>query len=160
MKKIFLSILLVFCSMSLALAQDTTNVDELPPLENFDDYGDSQETKRFCTQKVRNLTPTKLYSIGYEVQGPFSMSSKVGEDYRNNPNLTDSPDGVKTQVMHGLQLGVNYPIISKSSIIVSLTAQYAESRFVVEDPKGYSLYRNINDQGLRTGGIGTTIFKP
>ncbi|GAB4123242.1 MAG: hypothetical protein OHK0045_13070 [Raineya sp.] len=146
--------------MNFILAQDTTNVDELPPIDNFDNYGDAQATKRFCTQKVRNLTPTKLYSVGYEVQGPFTMSSKVGEDYRNNLSLSDSPSDVKVQAVHGLQLGVNYPIISKSSVIVSLTAQYAESRFIVEDTKGYSFYRNLNDQGIRTGGIGTVIFKP
>jgi len=159
MKKIALSFFLLFCALSFAFAQDTTNIDDM----NFDDFGDAQATKRFCTQKVRNLTPTKLYSVGYEVQGPFGISSKVGEDYRSNPsnpNLIDSPNDVKVQAVHGLQLGVNYPIISKSSIIVSLTAQYAESRFIFEDPKGYSLYRNINDQGIRTGGIGTTIFKP
>jgi hypothetical protein len=144
------------CALGFAFAQDTTRIDDM----NFDDFGDAQVTKRFCTQKVRNLTPTKLYSVGYEVQGPFGISSKVGEDYRTNQNLSDSPNDVKVQAVHGLQLGVNYPIISKSNVIVSLTAQYAESRFIFEDPKGYSLYRNINDQGIRTGGIGTTIFKP
>jgi len=161
MKKLFLSFSVFLLSFGSLLAQDTTDVDA-PPIENLDGYGDAQATKRFCTQKVRNLTPTKLYSIGYEVQGPFNMSALVGEPYRNAsfPNLTDSPDGIKAKAVHGLQLGINYPIISKSSVIISLSAQYTESRFVVEDPKNYSLFRNINDKGLRTGGLGLTIFKP
>ena len=158
MKKIFLPFVLLLCTFGFAIAQDTTDVDDM----DFDAYGDAQATKRFCTQKVRNLTPTKLYSVGYEFQGPFSMNSRVGESYRTTPppNLQDSPGDAKVQVVHGLQLGVNYPVISKSSIIVSLIAQYAESRFVVEDPKGYSFFRNLNDLGLRTAGIGTLIFKP
>ena len=159
MKKIFLPILFIFCSMSLTLAQDTTGVDELPPVDNFDEYGDAQETKRFCTQKVRNLTPTKLYSIGYEFQAPFSINSKVGKNYESRPNLQDSPDDVKVNLVHGLQLGVNYPIVSRSDIIISLTAQYAESRFIIDEPKDYSFYKNLQN-GLRTGGLGTTIFKP
>ncbi len=159
MKKIFLSILLVCCSIGLALSQDTTNVDELPPIDNFDDYDDAQATKRFCTQKVRNLTPTKLYSIGYEVQGPFNISSVVGKRYAGKTQLQDSPEDVKVNLVHGLQLGVNYPIISRSDVIVSLTGQYSESQFIIDDPKGYSFYRNLQN-GLRTGGLGTTIFKP
>jgi hypothetical protein len=164
MRKVLLLLLAVFYAGFLS-AQDTTKTDEPPPIdEDFSNYGDvSSGVKRYCTQKVQNLTPTKLYGGGYEVQGPFSITSKKGESYQNNPNYNnvgDSPDDVKVQAVHGLHLNVNYPIISKSSLIVSLTAQYQESRFIFEDPKGYSLYRSLNDRGLRTGGIGTTIFKP
>lgn len=161
MKKLFLSLSTFLLSAGIVFAQDSTDVDA-PPIENLDGYGDAQATKRFCTQKVRNLTPTKLYSIGYELQGPFNMSSVVGEPYKNGnfPNLTDSPSDVKVKAVHGLQLGINYPIVSKSSVIISLMAQYAESRFIVDDPKNYSLYKNLNDKGLRTGGLGLTVFKP
>jgi hypothetical protein len=161
MRKLFLSCSVFLLSLGMAFAQDTTDV--APPIEDGDEYGDAQETKRFCTQKVRNLTPTKLYSIGYEVQGPFDMSSKKGEPYQLAgafPNVQNSPDGVKVKALHGLQLGVNYPIVSKSSVIISLMAQYAESRFIVEDPKNYSLYDALNRRGLRTGGVGLTMFKP
>lgn len=159
MRKVMFLLLVSFCA-HCGFSQDTTDVE----LEDFSNYGDAVSgVKRYCTQKVNNLSPTKLYGGGYEVQGGFSISSKRGELYRNDPNynnIIDSPNDVKVQLVHGLHLNVNYPIISKSSIIVSLMAQYQESRFIFEDPKGYSLYQSLAERGLRTGGIGTTIFKP
>lgn len=163
MRKILLLLTMLFM-VGFSYAQDSTDVDAPPVDDDFSDYGDiGTGVKRYCTQKVQNLTPNKLYGGGYEVQGPFSIKSKKGEPYRNDPNynnVSDSPGEVKVQAVHGLHLNVNYPVISKSSLIVSLTAQYQESRFIFEDPKGYSLYQSLNDRGLRTGGIGTTIFKP
>ncbi|MCS6796498.1 MAG: DUF6268 family outer membrane beta-barrel protein [Raineya sp.] len=164
MRKFCLLLAMLFLVGFLQAQPDSTGNDAPPIDEDFSSYGDiGTGVKRYCTQKVQNLTPTKLYGGGYEVQGPFSIKSKKGEPYRNDPNynnVTDSPEDVNVKAVHGLHLNVNYPIISKSSLIVSLTAQYQESRFIIDDPKGYSLYRSLNDRGLRTGGIGTTIFKP
>ncbi len=163
MRKILLLFTMLFTA-ELSYAQDSTGVDAPPIDDDFSNYEDvGSGVKRYCTQKVQNLTPAKLYGGGYEVQGPFGIQSKKGESYKNDANyndVVDSPNDVNVKAVHGLHFNVNYPIISKSSIIVSLMAQYQESRFIIDDPKEYSLYRSLNDRGLRTGGIGTTIFKP
>jgi len=67
------------------------------------------------------------------------------------------------QYSHGLRLAVNFPIISNNAIIVQLGANYAEQRYKFNQLISSStndLITTLKENGLRTTGLNTTIFKP
>ncbi|MEM9980870.1 MAG: hypothetical protein AAF734_00145, partial [Bacteroidota bacterium] len=166
MKKLNLYHLLIWVVFSIAAFQATAQVEEEEEeLEEFDpnefaDYGDVEETKRFCTQKVRNLTPTKLISIGYEVQLPFDITSAPDSDSEAAEASGIANGEGEVQLVHGMQLAANFPVISKSSIIVNLALNYNESLFIFNETNDYNLYNNFDRYGLRTAGFTATMFKP
>ena len=79
MKEFFLLLTFIFCS-SLSFAQDTTNNDFFDPTQ----FEDGAKVTKFCTQKVLNQTPTKMYGIGYEHNFSFSSSNSFDPSHTIN----------------------------------------------------------------------------
>ena len=143
-----------------ALAQVET-VDE------FADYGDadgSKPTKSYCTQKVLYMTPTRLISVGYEAQLPFTLQSKVHVDGAEK-GLEPATDE-KVSQFRGLRLSTNTPIISRSNLIVNLGLNFWNTYSKIAPATSGMFARSttasrLNDgRGMRTMGVQTTIFKP
>lgn len=163
-------ILLLLCWgwWGIALAQnDSTDVEEepmeeeLPPDMDFSAFGGDMEAasmdgiKSFCSSKILGITPSKLVSIGYDFQTPYTLTTNDGQ-----PNEND----VDINATHGVRFAALFPVISKNNIIVSLGARYMESQYVFDDesqvegdPLGQSLQRS---GALRNIGVDLTIFKP
>lgn len=129
--------------------------------EDWDIYGDldfaDEGTKRFCTSKITNLSPSRLVSIGYEGIGAASLLA--GELATTAGDYSGETSSIA--FTHGLRLQANVPIISRNSIIIQLNANYMEQRYNF----GNSLFTNpllrtLSDNGLRTAGLGATVFKP
>jgi hypothetical protein len=145
---------------------DTTNNQPLE--EDFSQYESfnfvDQASKIYCTSKVFDLSPSKLISIGYDFQGGY----KLNTDTLFNPDtqLYDSinkPGFGNIEFSHGLRLALNIPVISNNSIIVQLGANYAEQRYTfskLNTSTPNDLISTLKENGLRTTGINTTIFKP
>lgn len=147
---------LLFWLCCLACLQAHAQTDSLKKAEeNFDEYAeysDDESVKRFCTQKVQRLSPTKLISVGYEWQMAQTLTS---------PALLGLPAATgNIRASHGLRLGFNAPVISRSSIIVNFGMSYYESRFQFEDPVSHPLHSTLKERGLRTTGAMLTVFKP
>lgn len=142
---------------SLAMAQqtDTTAVEE-----DYSQYGSAEESVKYCTQKVRLLSPTKLISVGYEAQAPFSFNTLPST---LEPTVV-YPDQ-KVQRLHGLRLMANAPVISNNRFILNLGASYYESFMQFKDPVSperysSSILRSALEGGIRTAGVVATAFKP
>ncbi len=150
-----LALCMAFAAPSLAQVDD----DDLGDFDaqEFSGYQDSEKVKRFCTQKVRLLSPAKLISIGYEVAGPFDIASKPGE-ISGLEGLGEQTGRVNA--VHGMQLLANFPVISKSSYILNLGVNYNESTYNVSRETDHPLHRNLDRFGLRTAGVNFTLFKP
>ena len=154
MKKVKLTgfynlLLLIFSCPLFAQQKDTTNYND------FSGYGDADTkvTKNYCNQKVNYLSPSKLISIGYELQAPFHINS------------TRQPDGSKReddiQAAHGLRLAYSTPIISRSNIIVNATISHWETGYSTGSAQPASdLVGNLSNRGLRSTGLQATVFKP
>jgi hypothetical protein len=129
--------------------------------EDYSQYGDaSDETTKFCTQKVRLLSPTKLISIGYEYQAPFTISFKP----EKNVNSGTGPQEQKITYFGGARWQANAPVISNNKFIINLAANYYES-MVKSVPSENNFFGEGNvlsslKPGLRTMGISATAFKP
>jgi hypothetical protein len=146
----FSFLLFMFVNMVLFAQTDSLKKQE-EEIEDYSSYGDDTSVKRYCTQKVQFLAPTKLISLGYEVQLPQELTTTMPQVPAQN--ITSS---------HGLRLGVNTPIISRSNLIVNLGASYYESRMTFENPQNVTnpFFKSLEQNGLRTAGAMLTIFKP
>jgi hypothetical protein len=126
--------------------------------EDYSQYGSAEETVKYCSQKVRLLSPTKLISIGAEYQAPFVMdiqseSARIESSYR-------------TAFVGGGRGQVNAPVISNNRFILNLGANYYETFFGFsnsasgpETSFGPPM-RSALERGLRTVGLLATAFKP
>lgn len=142
-KLLNLSFLLFFITKTIAQTDSTATQDI-----DFDSFGDvdTKEVKNYCTQKVVNLSPTKLISIGYEVTGGFHAYTT---DYNKGEHLNSTG---------GLRFAVNAPVISKSSAILNLGLNYWNTQFNYKNanPKNeYTRFQTLNSMGLNA-----TLFKP
>lgn len=159
MRWMIVLLMALFC-LPLQAQTDTTDVNDYE--EDWDLYGDLDfadvGTKRFCTSKITNLSPARLISVGYDVQGPASLTAG---NFSAESGTYDEEQG-QIQLSHGLRLQTNIPLISRNSIIIQLNANYMEQRYHFEEGASltHPLLRILDDNGLRTTGLGTTVFKP
>lgn len=137
-------------------AQDTPAPAPADSLD-FDSFGsaDGKTVQTYATQKVAYLTPTKLISIGYELQGPFSIES--AGPHRAGAASTELNQDVDRY--RGLRLGVNFPVISRSSFILNLGLTYWGTGTRINGAASSELFTALN-RGLRTTGVNGTVFKP
>ena len=149
-------ILAFYCLIPLlSFAQtDTTKTksDEI----DFDGFGDADDkkVKTFCTQKVNYLSPTKLISIGYETQLPFHLTSTSVNNVTKIINTTDT----HVNSFGGLRVGLNTPIISKSSFILNLGLTFWNTQVSVQNPERSVFFQRINS--MNSTGLNLTAFKP
>ncbi|WP_250631604.1 DUF6268 family outer membrane beta-barrel protein [Rhodoflexus caldus] len=159
------AVMLLVCflfTVRLSMAQtDTTKVED--NFDEYGEYGDDESVKRYCTQKVQFLSPTKLISIGYELQLPQTIETTFKPFLAGIPGTVPSEGNRSASFLsHGLRLGANFPVISRSSIIVNLGVNYYESRMQFENEAtvNNAMHRALQEKGLRTTGLMATVFKP
>ena len=158
-KSIPLFLLVIFSFKAIAQPQDSTITEQEEDFSMYDnlDYVD-QGAKRFCTSKVIGLSPQKLISIGYDVQGQTDISSSsVGM-------LNQQTEFSNVRFSHGLRLQGNIPVLSRNNIIIQVIFNYLEQRYNYDQTSlpilTYPFRRTILQNGIRSAGLGTTIFKP
>lgn len=155
MRWIWILMALMATSILFAQTPDTTATEEEEDWSLYDDLSFADEgAKRFCTSKVTNLSPQKLISVGYDFQGGYDVSAGSFESF--------AAETATVTASHGLRLQANIPLLSRNDIIVQLNANYAEQRYAYADNQTltHPLHRWLNDNGLRTMGLGMTVFKP
>jgi hypothetical protein len=131
MRKI--TILSFFMGLCFAInAQDSTNFEAYDPSQ----YEDGASVRKFCTQKVINQTPTKLYGIGYEHNFGFKSSSIMDPSH----NISG---------MGGLRINTSLLAISKNNFILSLGlnswSSKIRSSYTPIDTNMLQVYRNRMD---------------
>jgi hypothetical protein len=130
----------------------------------YDEVGFAdQGAKRYCSPKIEGLSPAKLISIGFDFQGPYKMTL---DTFNNNLNQ-GSPENAAIAYTSGARFSYNIPVISKTSLVWQLGANYWESGYNITSQNtpaaGYvenPMLKSLQSNGLRTMGINTTVFKP
>ena len=133
--------------------EDYSQYDNL----NFADEG----AKRFCSPKIEGLSPAKLISIGYDYQ--FGYTMKTDSLKRSYPvNSEFLPQESKVLSSQGIRIAANIPVISNTKLVWQLGANYWEQRYTFDNPDSLKnpLLVALNNNGLRTVGLSTTLFKP
>ncbi|MFN9392847.1 MAG: hypothetical protein ACK57W_05950 [Flavobacteriales bacterium] len=145
----------LFCAVMSAGALhaqvDTTAVPEEEDFSIYEnlDFSDGG-TKRYCTSKVLDLSPQKLISLGYDVQGPYTLTS----------DTLGSRPGSETDIRasHGIRAGFNIPLYSRNSLIIQGGISYLEQRYALESSDPLAGW--LNHRGLRSTTGLLTVFKP
>lgn len=127
--------------------------DEEEDYSMYDDYGTDESVKRYCTPKITGISPAKLLTVGYEFAGPHSIAAdSIGTGV---PQETGNVSNYM-----GFTLGANLPVLSNNKILINLGANYTESRYSFSNDSLVNPLNQTLDQGIKTFGVNTTIFKP
>ena len=128
----------------------------------YEDLGFEDESmKRYANAKIEGLSPAKLISIGYDFQGPYSITA--GELEMADGTILDGGDAIQVNSTGGIRAGFNLPVVSQNNLVWQMGANYwntsynyAEAPTSLDNP----LHQTLSEHGLRTSGINTTIYKP
>jgi len=141
-----------------ASAQDDPPMEEEGEEEfvDYSSFAQTEENKAFCSSRVLGQAPIKLFSLGYDVQGahtlglnPFNEQGEFSQYDINSAN--------------GERFALNYPVFSKNYLLVNLGLNYAATRYAFDKPTTTAsnpLAQSLDNNGLRTMGFTTTVFKP
>lgn len=135
--------------------------------EDFSMYDEvgfvDQSAKRYCSPKIEGLSPAKLISLGFDFQGPYKMTL---DTFNNNINQ-GSPENGNITATSGMRFACNIPVVSKTSLVWQMGANYWESGYNITNQNnvtsGYvenPMLKSLQNNGLRTMGVNTTLFKP
>lgn len=161
--------LLTFLLASAALL-NAQQPDTLPPAAEEEDYSIYENAtfaetgaKRYCSPKILDISPLRFVSLGWDVQLPYDATfSPLGE----YPPDSDAPDGETGQVEYtgGLRFQANIPVVARNSVVWQLGANYWDVRYRISDIRADAgsagLLQRLDERGLRTLGLNTTVFKP
>ena len=168
--KILLLGLCLFSPMGWTQAQtvDSSRTPQATEDEDFSMYDQvdfaDQSARRYCSPKIEGLSPAKLISIGYDYQGGYGLGAGA---FGNKDNEKVWPqDSVNVLNSRGLRLGFNIPVVSRTNLVWQMGANYWEQRYAIEGLNGepvnspHPLIQSLQQNGLRTLGVNTTLFKP
>ena len=142
MKAFFLLLTLIFWS-SLSFAQDTTNNDVFDPSQ----FEDGANVTKFCTQKVLNQTPTKMYGIGYEQNLSFSSSNSIDPSHTINS-------------LGGVRITTSFLAYSKNNLILNFGLNYWSSQIHSQFTPLNKSMNQIYSNSMNTESFNLTVFKP
>jgi hypothetical protein len=141
--------------------QDTLTPTEEEDYSQYDNIGFAAEgAKRYCSPKIEGLSPAKLISIGYDYQMGYTMKA---DTFRRLGSVAPlMPDSARVLTSNGMRFGCNIPVISRTDLVWQMGANYWEQRYKFEDPSALKnpMLTSLSENGLRTMGINTTLFKP
>jgi len=143
-----------------AQVDSTAEEDDFSMYEELD-FAD-EGAKRYCSPKIEGLSPAQLIYFGYDVQGPYTMSAD--SLYSKSGQPISGEDEMKMGLTHGIRLGCNIPVISKTSLVWQMGLNYWQTNFEgIEQALPQGGRNAVIDQhknAFRTLGLNTTIFKP
>jgi hypothetical protein len=163
MPKYNLFVLLLFVPF-LSIAQvDSLDVEEEEDFEQYANLSikDGSKNKAYCSSKILAQTPNRLIGIGYEVFGPFKLSTL---DLKDSLGNTIGTQDNKAIMSHGIRLEANFPVVSTNKVIFSLGGAYSEQNYVfnkeVESAVANPMFQTLKNGSIRNLSIVGTLFKP
>lgn len=164
MKKLFWMAAL----FALATAAQAQVVEEEE--EDEYDYGDVElvdgsSSKTYANSRIVGTAPQRFVSVGWDWQAPYDMTFSAIGGYPEGSDLIAAQEASgRAGYTGGFRFNANIPVISRNNIIWQMGATYWDTRYSISDvignPSGQSVLNALNTNGLRTGGINTTIYKP
>ncbi len=138
----------MFNSLRVLSQEDTTVV------EDYSMFGDATEVKRYTTQKVLNLSASKLLSAGLEWQ------SQSGLPVTNQRNGAESNNQIRAVALP--RLLANFPVVSTDKLILNIGGQYWGTPYQITPSAGQltTPLAATDANMLHSMGITTTVFKP
>jgi hypothetical protein len=136
--------------------------------EDYSQYDNASFTdasaKRYCSPKVFDLSPQRFISLGWDVQLPYTTRFSLPGRYAPDQKLANDGETATATYTGGLRASANIPVVSRNSIVWQMGANFWDIRYrfddLVEQNGAVGLTHILENKGLRTMGLNTTVFKP
>lgn len=143
---------------------DTLPATDEEDYSQYDDLGFADEkARRFCSQKIFDLSPQRFISLMWDAQGPYDLRFSPDGSYAEDADAPVAEEG-RASYTGGLRVQANIPVVSRNSIIWQLGANYWDVRYALSEQRttdsAAGLLGALADRGLRSAGLNTTLFKP
>jgi hypothetical protein len=164
MKRLFCLLMLLQAGMAYAQVSDSTSNEE-----DEVDYGAVElvegKSKTYANSRIVGTSPQRFVSVGWDLQGPYDMTfSSIGSFPEGKEILPADQSTGRATYTGGFRLNANIPVISRNNLVWQLGATYWDTRYNIKDitgtNSGSDVLRTLNDRGIRTGGLNTTVYKP
>ena len=145
------ALLIVWLGVSTFAWAQEDDYDEFDP-SMFEEAGEVLQA--FCTNKVLGQSPTSLISLGYDYQGPATLSA---------PAVGDFPaENAEWGAAQGFRFVSNVPVLSKNNILINWGVQYVHLgyRSATDVIHQNPLNANLANHDLKWANTTFTIFKP
>ncbi|WKZ66696.1 MAG: hypothetical protein QY325_01945 [Flavobacteriales bacterium] len=159
-----LLVLALLLPAALRAQPDTIPATDEEDYSQYDDLGFADEkARRYAHPKVLDLSPQRFISVLWDAQGAYTMQSSPLGSW---PEGADAPLAEEAHATYtgGLRVQASIPVVSRNSIVWQMQANYWDVRYNVSPSfsteASAGLLRTLGDRGLRTTGLGTTLFKP
>lgn len=159
-----LLLLALLVPAGLRAQPDTIPATDEEDYSQYDDLGFADEkAKRYAHPKVLDLSPQRFISVLWDAQGAYTMQSSPLGSW---PEEADAPvaEAARATYTGGLRMQANIPVVSRNSIVWQMQANYWDVRYNLtpnfRTAASAGLLSTLGDRGLRTTGLGTTVFKP
>jgi hypothetical protein len=149
------------------LSAQTT--DSLPAAEE-EDYSIYENVtftdaaaRRYCSPKILDLSPQRFVSVSWDAQLPYTLEASplgrfAAEDSRQ------VAESARVQYSGGLRLAANIPVVSRNNLVWQMGANFWDIRYrmnqITRTEEAAGLANILQNDGLRTLGLNTTLFKP
>jgi len=159
-------LLVFFCSVNVLQSQtpDSSAIQE----EDYSQYETVTFTdvsaRRYCSPKILDQSPQRFISLAWDMQTPYSSLFSLPGTYSPDSNQGNEGESATATYTGGFRFGANIPVVSRNNIVWQLGANVWDIRYnfkdltVQEDAAG--LTNILDERGLRTMGLNTTVFKP
>ena len=159
-----LPILALLLATPLWAQPDTIPAAEEEDYSQYDDLGFADDkAKRFCSQKILDQSPARFISVMWDAQGAYDLRFSPRGSWAEDADVPTSEQGRATYT-GGLRMQANIPVVSRNNIIWQVGATYWDTRYAINPTfitaPSAGLMRQLQDRGLRTTGLNTTLFKP
>jgi hypothetical protein len=136
--------------------------------EDYSQYENAAFTdvsaKRYCSPKIFDLSPQRFISVAWDAQLPYNTRFSVPGRYAPDQKIVSDGETAKANYTGGLRVSTNIPVLSRNNIVWQMGANFWDVRYrfgeLVQQNGAAGLTSILENQGLRTLGLNTTVFKP
>ncbi len=160
----------LFCCSSLLFAQtdtlslpkDSAEAEDYSAYENLVPM--EVAASPWASTKIFDLSPQKLISIGYDVQGPYDIGMRVMPGVLRKQS--DTTGTFSSGGSQGTRLAFNIPVISKNRLTWTIAGNYLANNYRGQAIASTAVVRNTDvltgalSRGLKSAGLATTVFVP
>jgi len=145
--------LLLFLIMLLTSAPVFAQ-EELDDDFDFSSLVPAESVKAFCSSRILNGGPQKLFSVGYELQGSHDLEAGSWMNFSEQTARIDN--------LREFSVDIQYPVVSKNNITLALQFNYLNTQYDYDDnaPLSHPLHSTLDENGLNSATLSTVIFKP
>ncbi len=164
MKRLFCLLLLLQGGWAWSQVTDSTSEEE-----DEVDYGAVElvegKSKTYANSRIVGTSPQRFVSVGWDLQGPYDMTFSPIGSFAEGADIPDLDQSTgRATYTGGFRLNANIPVISRNNLVWQLGATYWDTRYNISNiagaNSGADVLRALNDRGIRTGGLNTTVYKP